>query len=119
MKQAVDQVCTQIDIGSAQVDEAGLKKVFSWKSQQSQPPFFSTLKLFNADGHPLVDRPFLKEISLALQGRPENERVGNAIIEHFEGPPYGWPERAGKPGVWRIPRGAARQGQFAAVANVR
>jgi hypothetical protein len=105
MKQAVDQVFTQIDIGSAQVDEAGLKKVFSWKPQQSQPPFFSTLKLFDADGHPLVDRPFLKEISLALQGRPESERVGNAIIEHFEAPPYGWPERAVKAGIAALLRG--------------
>ena len=105
MKKAVGQVFTQIDIGSAQVDEVGLKKVFSWKLPQAQPPFFSTLKLFDADGHPLVDRPFLKEISLALQGCPENERTGNAIIEHFEAPEYGWPERAVKAGVAALLRG--------------
>lgn len=105
MKQAVDQVFTQIDVGSAQVDEAGLRKVFSWKPPQAQPSFFSTPKLFDADGHPLVDRSFLKEITLALQGRPENERTGNAIIEHFEAPPYGWPERAVKAGIAALLRG--------------
>lgn len=105
MKQAVNQVFTQIDIGSAQVDEAGLKKVFSWRPPQSQPTFFSTLKLFDADGHPLVDRPFLKEIMLVLQGRPENERVGTAIIDHFAAPLYGWPERAVKAGIAALLRG--------------
>jgi hypothetical protein len=52
-----------------------------------------------------VDRPFLKEITLALQGRPENERTGNAIIAHFEAPPYGWPERAVKAGIAALLRG--------------
>jgi hypothetical protein len=105
MKQAVDQVFTQIDIGAVQVDEATLKKVFSWKPPQPQPKPFLDLKLFDPSGHPLVDRAFLKEIVLTLKGRPENERTGNAILERFNGVPYGWPERAVRAGLAALLRG--------------
>jgi len=105
MKAALDQVFSEIATGSALVDEAGLKKVFSWQPPSSQPDFFATLKLFDAGGRPLSDRPFLKEIALALRGRMERDRTGAALLEHFLEPPYGWPERAVKAGFGALLRG--------------
>lgn len=103
--QAVSKVFTQIDIGLAQIDEVGLKKVFSWKPPAAPPSFFTKLKLFDADGNPALDRAFLREIMLALRGRPEKERLGLALLEHFARVPYGWPERAVKAGLGALLRG--------------
>lgn len=104
MRQAVDQVFPQIGDGLVILDEATLRKVMTWKPPQPQPEFFATLKLFDADGHPLVDRPFLKEITLALQGRPEAERTGKEFLARICGA-TGWPERAVKAGVAALLRG--------------
>src|SRR5262249_11370552 len=90
--------------GSALVDDAGLKKVFTWKPPQPPPDFFGTLKLFDAGARAMTDRPFLKEILLALRGRPEKDRTGWAILDHFQAPPYGWPERAVKAGLAALMR---------------
>jgi len=62
------------------------------------------LKLFDGGGQALLDRPFLKEIILALQGRPEAQRTGKAVLEHLNRPPHGWPERAVKAGLGALLR---------------
>jgi len=102
---AVDQVYPQLRDGCVLLDEASLRKVFTWRSPQPQPDFMATLKLFDAGGQALLDRPFLKEIVLALQGRPEAQRTGKAIVEALQKPPYGWPERAIKAGFGALLRG--------------
>lgn len=105
MRQAVAQVFPQLDDGCVVIDEAALRRTLSWRPPQPQPEFFGTLRLFDGDGHPLVDRPFLSEIILALQGRPEHDRTGSAILAHFNAAPYGWPERAVKAGLAALLRG--------------
>ena len=64
----------------------------------------AALKLFDDGGQPLLDRPFLKEILLSLQGRPEAKRTGKALLESFDEPPHGWPERAVKAGFGALLR---------------
>src|SRR5439155_22396018 len=105
MKRSVEQVFTQLEDGCALIDEPSLRKVLTWRPPQPQPEFFIALKLFDATGQPLVDRPFLREIVLALQCRPEAERTGKAIVAHFAEAPYGWPERAVKAGLGALLRG--------------
>lgn len=105
MRRAAGQVFADQEYGLAQVDEVGLKRVFTWKPGQTPPDFFAKLHLFDSDGHPLVDRRFLKELILALQGRPENQRTGNALLEQFNAIPFGWPERAVKAGLGALLRG--------------
>jgi hypothetical protein len=105
LRDAASQVFTQFEDGGVVFDEAGLRKVLTWRPPQPQPDFFAALKLFDADGHSLVDRPFLKEITLALRGRTEADRTGKAVLGHFEAAPYGWPERAVKAGLAALLRG--------------
>lgn len=104
MKEAVDVVFEQLEEGCVILDDAGLRKVLAWRPPQSQPEAFTALKLFDTTGHPLIDRPFLKELTLSLQGRPEAERTGKAILERFARAPFGWPERAVKAGIGALLR---------------
>ncbi len=105
MREALDQVFPHLEDGSASLDDASLRKVFTWKPPQAQPDFMSGLKLFDAGGAALVDRPFLKEIELALKlFAQENQRTGKALVEHFARPPYGWPERVVKAGLGALLR---------------
>ncbi len=105
MKQAVAQVFPQLEDGAVEIKENELRRVLTWRPPQPQPEFFASLKLFDADGHPLVDRPFLNEIALALQGRPETDRTGKAVVSRLGGAPWGWPERAVKAGLGVLLRG--------------
>jgi hypothetical protein len=104
MTAAVGQVYPQLEDGCVQVDEAGLRRVLAWKPPQAQPEFLSALKVFDDGGQPLLDRPFLKEILLSVQGRPEAKRTGKALLESFAEPPHGWPERAVKAGFGALLR---------------
>ncbi len=104
MNEAVALVFEQLEDGCVILDDPALRKVLSWRPPAQQPDYFATLKLFDAGGQPLLDRPFLKEVTLALQGRPEGERTGKAVLEKLSRAPYGWPERAIKAGVGALLR---------------
>jgi hypothetical protein len=104
LREAVDQVYPQLEDGCVLLDEASLRKVLTWRPPQPQPDFMASLKLFDGGGQALLDRPFLKEIVLALQGRPEAQRTGKAVVESLQKPPYGWPERAVKAGLGALLR---------------
>lgn len=105
LRNAVEQVYPQLSDGCVPLDDAALRKVFSWRSPQPQPDAISKLKLFDAHGQILVDRAFLSEIVLGLKGRSEADRTGKAILERFAASPYGWPERAVKAGLGALLRG--------------
>jgi predicted transcriptional regulator len=104
LRDAVEQVYPQLEEGCVVIDESSLRKVFSWKSGQQQPEFVADLHLFDLSGQVLVDRPFLKELSLAVLNRSEPARTGKALIERFGQPPWGWPERAVKAGYGALLR---------------
>ncbi|MHB1046354.1 MAG: BREX system P-loop protein BrxC [Thermoanaerobaculia bacterium] len=104
MKEAVALVFEQLEDGCVVLDEAALRKVLAWRPPAPQPDYFATLKLFDSGGQPLLDRPFLKEVALAIQGRPEMERTGKAVLEKLSRAPYGWPERAIKAGIGALLR---------------
>jgi len=101
---AVDRVYPQLEDGCVQVDDPSLRKVLTWRPPQPQPEFMIALKLFDDGGQPLLDRPFLKEVMLALQGRSEAKRTGRASLDSLSVPPYGWPERAVKAGFGALLR---------------
>lgn len=105
LKEAVDQVYTQIEIGQVQVDDGDLRKLLRWAPPQAMPDFVNRLKLFDAAARPLTDRAFLKEIQLAIKSSPEKDRTGVALLQHFQNAPYGWPERAVKAGLATLLRG--------------
>lgn len=105
MREAVAQVFPQLEDGCVAINETELRRTLSWRPPQPPPEFFGALRLFDADGHPLVDRPFLAEIILGLKGRPEHDRTGTAVLAHFTAAPYGWPERAVKAGLAALLRG--------------
>ena len=105
MNAVVDQVFTEIDAGCVSVDDSTLRKVLTWQPGQAQPDAFQKLKLFDASGHPLVDRAFLKELVLGLRGRSEADRTGRAFLERFRAAPFGWPENAVKAGLGALLRG--------------
>jgi hypothetical protein len=104
MSLAVSRVYPQLEDGCVQVDEAGLRRVLTWKPPQPLPEFLSSLRVFDDSGQPLLDRPFLKEILLSVQGRPEAKRTGRALLESFAEPPHGWPEKAVKAGFGALLR---------------
>jgi hypothetical protein len=104
LREAVDQLYPQLEEGCVILDDASLRKVLTWRPPHPQPDFMASLKLFDGGGQPLLDRPFLKEIVLALQGRPEAQRTGKAVVEFLQKPPFGWPERAIKAGLGALLR---------------
>lgn len=105
MKRAVADVFSDLEYGAAQVDDATLRKLRTWAPPQALPKVAKDLKLFDDKGKLLADHAFLKKLQQALQSRPENERTGAVMVQHFGAAPYGWPEKAVRAGLLALLRG--------------
>jgi hypothetical protein len=105
MKRAAGDVFTELEYGSAQVDDVALKKLRTWAPPQALPKVAKDLKLFDDKGKLLADHAFLKKLQQALKAKSETDRTGTSIVQHFNAAPYGWPERAVRAGLLALLRG--------------
>ncbi|MGY4706950.1 BREX system P-loop protein BrxC [Candidatus Bipolaricaulota sp. J31] len=69
--------------------------ILSWRPGTELPEIYVELELITTDGHIRRDAQPLSMMMGELQRRQQTgqERTGKALLQHFEGPPYGWDPR--------------------------
>ena len=69
--------------------------ILTWRPGNVLPSIYSELYLITPDQQIMRDNRYLKAIKSEIQRRQNTgpDCSGKALVEHFEGPPYGWDPR--------------------------
>ena len=77
------------------VRDADCSAILPYRPGERLPEAYHNLGLVGSDGSILKDAKYLKIMKAEIEGRRSKglERTGRALVERFEGPPYGWDPR--------------------------
>jgi len=88
---AIPKVFTDFKHGSASVKDRHIEDIFGDLDGSSNPSVFSDLGVVQ-DGELIAEARIASEVEDEIQRREKagESRAGSDLIDHFDGPPYGW-----------------------------